>query len=112
MTSGLRSFQIEDINHLEDIAFATVVIKFDDKIGETKVGHVLQIKVRIPSNSGATIAEMQNAIAIKAKEVLKLAVERCDGKTGRQLIEDAFEKAESERNKPFEFTPIDIDIDN
>jgi hypothetical protein len=52
---------------------------------------------------------MQNAITTKAMEVLKLAIERCNGKSGLQLIEEAFVKAEAERNKSFEFDPVDFD---
>ena len=104
MPRGVEDIQIEDINPFIERGFAygTVNFLWDDTLENAgPVTHRLSAKVRVSLREGTTIEDMQEALMGKAVEHLRRVLAVVEGKSARQLISAAAEKAENERNEPF-----------
>ncbi|MGX1498032.1 hypothetical protein ACSSV1_003083 [Labrenzia sp. MBR-25] len=97
MPLGIDSVKFEEfVTFGEKENYLKAILRFqnDEIIDQHKdVTHHVALTVRVKIDENMSLAEIRQLVLQKSLEQLKLAIDRCDGKTAQELIEET--KAET-----------------
>ncbi|WP_457660123.1 hypothetical protein [Sinorhizobium medicae] len=105
MPLGIADYEISNFNNSPDSPTmwrAEVKFSHDEMVDDYDVAHWVMVKVRVTAPESVTVEELRETVHRKAVDQLRLALQRVEGKSARELLADAARKVDLDHQPKLE----------